>query len=334
MKNAMLTPDATADLIRSGATLLVAGEESLLRALPAGNWIGGTSVYFLTEEGGCHDTTRLHVTQVEAATDSVIRHLGTEALQDLTQGRFDGGISLVLIPAFSEAHSRFALEAPAFPGLFEQPLMGWITGVALDEVGTKRPAVIDGSTGALHTEGAVVMHVELPMDRQPDIDILNLFEQDMDPARHFTFDQTGFTATTATVNGQTVRLADYIAQQGIDTALPLVADYAGAMVNVSFQSVDATTGEVRFYAPVVSGVDYRLAKPLPDYAATFVQRASGDGTRQMSCNCILNYLHGQLEGKTTGSYTGPATFGEIAYMLLNQTMVRVDLKAASSAAVA
>ena len=40
-----------------------------------------------------------------------------------------------------------------------------------------------------------------------------------------------------------------------------------------------------------------------------------------TCNCILNYLYANLEGKKTGSIVGPITFGEIAYMLLNQTMV-------------
>jgi hypothetical protein len=40
-----------------------------------------------------------------------------------------------------------------------------------------------------------------------------------------------------------------------------------------------------------------------------------------SCNCILNYLYSGLKGKKTAGITGPATFGEIAYQLLNQTMV-------------
>ncbi|MBM4779270.1 MAG: hypothetical protein GQE15_16305, partial [Archangiaceae bacterium] len=43
-----------------------------------------------------------------------------------------------------------------------------------------------------------------------------------------------------------------------------------------------------------------------------------------ACNCILNYLYGALEGRTAGTMVGPVTFGEVAYMLLNQTMVYVD----------
>jgi hypothetical protein len=37
-------------------------------------------------------------------------------------------------------------------------------------------------------------------------------------------------------------------------------------------------------------------------------------------------LYGHLEGKRTGSITGPITFGEIAHQLLNQTMVRLYLR--------
>jgi hypothetical protein len=42
-----------------------------------------------------------------------------------------------------------------------------------------------------------------------------------------------------------------------------------------------------------------------------------------SCNCILNYLYAELEGKRTGAITGPITYGEIANLLLSQTLVRL-----------
>jgi hypothetical protein len=40
-----------------------------------------------------------------------------------------------------------------------------------------------------------------------------------------------------------------------------------------------------------------------------------------SCNCILNFLFGGLEGQKIGNLQGPVTFGEIGYQLLNQTLV-------------
>jgi hypothetical protein len=45
-----------------------------------------------------------------------------------------------------------------------------------------------------------------------------------------------------------------------------------------------------------------------------------------SCNCVLNYLYASLDGKKTGFFTGPVTFGEIAYILMNQTIVYLSIE--------
>ena len=91
--------------------------------------------------------------------------------------------------------------------------------------------------------------------------------------------------------------------------------------------MDAAAGRVDFYAPVFDDVEYRIAEPVPDYARSFAQSLPGDALgARWSCNCILNYLYGGLEGQRTGPITGPMTFGEIAYQLLNQTMVYVNLE--------
>ena len=107
--------------------------------------------------------------------------------------------------------------------------------------------------------------------------------------------------------------------------LPLVADYCGAMVNTSFQNVDPVKKKVDFYAPVFKGIQYKLAAPVTDYVTSFVKQmpTTAEDKILFSCNCILNYLYSGLEGKRTGSVTGPITFGEIAYQLLNQTMAYV-----------
>ncbi|MFN7050994.1 MAG: DUF6976 family protein, partial [Gemmobacter sp.] len=77
-----------------------------------------------------------------------------------------------------------------------------------------------------------------------------------------------------------------------------------------------------FYAPVFADVEYRLARRREGGVEPADAQQSA-----FSCNCILNYLYGGLEGKTTGGYTGPVTFGEVAYVLLNQTLVKLDLAA-------
>ena len=41
-----------AAMLAAGETLILAGEERLLAALPQGDWIGGTTPYFMTAEAG------------------------------------------------------------------------------------------------------------------------------------------------------------------------------------------------------------------------------------------------------------------------------------------
>ena len=104
--------------------------------------------------------------------------------------------------------------------------------------------------------------------------------------------------------------------------LPLVSNRSGEMINVCIQGFDDTAHAVKFYGPVLKNVEYRQAAPIGDYQTAFAKRA--DALRispAFSCNCILNYLFGHLEGKRGMPIGGPATFGEIAYVLLNQTMV-------------
>ncbi len=329
MKNEMLTAAETAERINSGAVMVIAGAEELLEALPRGNWIGGTTVYFVTEKGGVVVRDRLFCTTFEQATGASARHLDVAKLSDISTGYKAGGFTMIMIPAFSVAHSNFAVDGQSYPGLFDQPLSGWITGVHLDEIGTRAPMVFDGMTGQGFDEGAALLHVALPEGSSVDLDILNIFAQGDAPELTFSFKEGGFSAKTAMVCGKEVNLAAYITENEIDTRLPLVANYAGALVNVSVQAVDLEAGEVKFYAPVVEGVEYKLARALGNYSKAFAEGAGNAGTGQYSCNCILNYLYGELEGKQTGGFTGPVTFGEIAYILLNQTLVRLDIESAA-----
>ena len=205
------------------------------------------------------------------------------------------------------------------------PLVGGIAGVHLDDLGQAAPVVANGQTLVFSHDKALAVHIPLPESIYPRIDILNLFQPGGGDA--IRFPSTGFSAQECFVNGQLMNLAQYLAQKGIDTRLPLVADYSGAMINVSFKAVDAAAGRVDFYAPVFDDVEYRIAEPVPDYARSFAQSLPGDALgARWSCNCILNYLYGGLEGQRTGPITGPMTFGEIAYQLLNQTMVYVNLE--------
>jgi hypothetical protein len=152
---------------------------------------------------------------------------------------------------------------------------------------------------------------------------VNLFEQG--DGAEIKFKSTGFEVSDCTINGQPANLADYIRANHIDTRLPLVANYSGVMVNVSIQAVESN--KVALYAPVFAEVSYRFAKPVGNYIEGFEKMLPSSATNKISfsCNCILNYLYSELEGKKTRDVTGPITFGEVAYQLLNQTLVYLTL---------
>ncbi len=85
--------------------------------------------------------------------------------------------------------------------------------------------------------------------------------------------------------------------------------------------------KVYFFAPVDAYTVYKIAKPIEDYVYEFFKQITvGISIKVVfSCNCILNYLYAELEGRPTVSFAGPITFGEIAYKLLNQTMVYLSV---------
>lgn len=312
--------------IRSGAYLTIAADEALLRRLPPGNWLAGSIPYFMAQDGGETSRQKLFVTELPThAGTPQLRWYDAASLHKVALDAPAHGLTVLIVPAFSDVHSRFAREAPAFEDMYMKPLVGWIAGVHLDDLGQAAPVVANGQTLVFSHDKALAVHIPLPESIYPRIDILNLFQPGGGDA--IRFPSTGFSAQECFVNGQLMNLAQYLAQKGIDTRLPLVADYSGAMINVSFKAVDAAAGRVDFYAPVFDDVEYRIAEPVPDYARSFAQSLPGDALgARWSCNCILNYLYGGLEGQRTGPITGPMTFGEIAYQLLNQTMVYVNLE--------
>lgn len=318
----LMTREDAARLIEDGRILLLAGDEALLSTLPAGAWIGGTSANFITAEGGVTNQTHVLATDITEHAASVdIRVYDAAALPTLGGDYSDNGFAVIVVPGLSAIQTSFARNVQSYPNIFNSPLIGWVAGVHLSEIGARTPKCFAGD-GAARTDQAAVMHVTLRAGQSARLDIINLFSQGS--GAEITFDEDGFDAgATCRIDGASENLARYIAENGIDTKLPLVADFHGAMINVSIQSIDLATGHVEFYAPVFKGVTYRFAEPVPDYVGAFAQHTAEKtgGEAILSCNCILNFEYAALEGKRTGDFVGPVTFGEIAYMLLNQTLV-------------
>jgi hypothetical protein len=273
------------------------------------------------EEGGLSTREKIYVTEIlDYAQSFELKVYNTESIANVYEDIPENGFGFIILPASSDIHKTFALNAPTYPQFATKPLIGWISGVHLTDLGKVAPKVFNGEHMRVMQDQAVVMHVKLKSGKIADLGILNIFEQSAGDT--ITFPCDGFSATDAYINGEKHDFAEYISANDLSTNLPLVADYYGVSVNISFQSVDTEKHQVVFYAPVFHGIRYKLAKPVDDYVKEFVGRIPENGSDIVfSCNCILNYLYSELEGKKTGAITGPMTFGEVAYQLLNQTMI-------------
>jgi hypothetical protein len=317
------TFEQTAALIAENKLLHISGTEALLRKLPQGNWIGGSTEYFLDEGGGLVSDKVLDVMDLNFATYKFASY-DTRTLPHIAKDTYDNGFSIIILPFDSDIHKQYARNAVTYSDFFVKTLVGWISGFNLGAA-DQTPVAVNGSTGEILTDKAAVLHIGLPKDKIVFLNIVNIFKPDMN-SPIITFDKEGFEAKTCFLDGRETIFADYITQNKLDTKLPLIADYSDTGLNISIKSL--TDGTVNFYAPVFEGLEYRFAEPIPDYVDAFSKETAKIDRSDwvFSCNCILNFLYGELEGKNLGGFYGPITFGEIAWQLLNQTLVYLQIK--------
>jgi hypothetical protein len=318
----LVTFQEASNLIESGKLIHIAGTEALLKKLPKGKWVGGSTEYFMAKSGGKVSGEHLFVTELPYEEFS-IKSYSLDNIENIAVDAYDNGFSIALVPFDSAVHKEYANKAASYKDMFMKNIIGWITGLNLGIPG-QTPIAVDGSSATSYSDKAVVLHLKAPNDKTVCINILNIFEQDKSSPT-ITFDKEGFSVTKCFVDGKETVLADYIAQNKIDTKLPLVGDYAGNGINISFKAID--NGVVNFYAPVFSGINYKMAKSIGNYEKEFNSRLAElkNVNAAFTCNCILNFLYGELEGKSLEAFAGPITFGEIAYQLVNQTLVYVTV---------
>lgn len=315
----MMSADAVEQLIRNGENLVLAGDNDILSKFPAGNWIGGTIPYFMTPEGGLFTREKVFATRIpEYARKVTAKVYSLKSIHEIYLDAPANGFSIIILPAFSAIHTSFALKSPAYRNFGSTPVIGWISGVSPDDSAVEA-RVFNGQTS--YTDHAVVFHIELPPEKTAEIKVLNIFKQG--DGDRINFPSDGFSASTAYINDLRVDFADYIKKNKINTALPLVGNFKGKMINTSIRNINEQTRKVDFYAPVFADVDYKIAEPVEDYIKSFEMNLPEISEHAIffSCNCILNYQYAGLEGKILKGFTGPMTFGEVAYQLLNQTMV-------------
>lgn len=326
--NDLLSLDEATELINRNNHLTIAGSEKALKQLPAGNWIGGTIPYFMSTEGGVFTDKKVFVSDITKYAEEIkITAYPENTIENIPGDAFNNGFVYLIIPGLSDIHAQYSLKTHSMDNLMEKPIFGWISGFDLNKFNTDTAKVINGQTLEFLDNAAIAMHCKLPKGKHASIDIVNIFEQDSE-ADLITFEEAGFEAKSCMINGKKANLFDYINTKQIDTKLPLVANYSGASINIGIQTLDEDSKITKFYAPVQPGAEYRFAKPIKNYITEFEHQVDSIDKQNiaLSCNCVLNYLYSELNGKQINGFYGPFTFGEIAYILVNQTLVYLSIE--------
>lgn len=314
-------------LIGEGRLLHIAGDEPLLRRLDRGNWIGGTTPYLITQQGGIAERGRVFVTELpQTEGEASIRFVGIGNVPSISIEAPRKGFTIVIAPGMSDIHTIYGLTANRIPGIREVPVVGWISGVHETDRGSLTPKVFSGRTGEASDEQIVVLQAELPAGKKAEVGIINLFEQG--DGDEIVFQEPSFSARECLINGKPQDFYKYAVHHDLDIKRPLVTELNGELINVSFKAIDAESRSVQFYAPVMKDRVYRQAAPLTDYCDALIRVAEQKRLSPvLSCNCYHNYTYGGMEGERYIPLPGPAVFGELAHVLMNQTLVCLSVVA-------
>ncbi|MBC6409190.1 MAG: hypothetical protein GDA42_01840 [Ekhidna sp.] len=325
MKNKLYTLEEAKEILGKGQTAVVGAEEDLLSQLPPGNWIGGTIPYFMDEEGGTISKEKVFLNLLNAPIKiNKIKTYEEDVLSTIFDDYPEWGVSFIILPGLSSCAYRYPFAVKESNDVFKSPIIGWASGVLWEKVGEKTPKVIDGNTGRFYDNQALVMHCDLPSNITPVLGIINIQEPE---GSYLEFEEEITEVKEAVIDGEKQNVYDYFKSRGMDTDRPIITNVNGSLINTSILAYNDEAKTVTFATPVWPGYKYQISKPLSDYEEKFEKEYKAiEEQIHFNCNCLYNYFFGNLEGKKTGDVTGLITFGEVAYLMLNQTMVYLTLE--------
>ena len=172
----LLKFDKTTELIRSGKLLHIAGTEELIKKLPSGHWIAGSTEYFMAEGGGKISDDLLFVTEFQSTNFSIKSYTAND-IKNVATDAYDNGFTILIVPFNSAVHKEYAENASGFEDMFMKTIAGWVSGINLDKSG-QTPITANGVLGETNTDKAVALHVEIPEGKSASLNIINIFEQD------------------------------------------------------------------------------------------------------------------------------------------------------------
>ena len=101
------TFDETAAMIRENKVLHISASQELLSKLPAGNWTGGSSVYFAADAEKSDTTGKLWVFELDY-DHFKIETYDENSITDFTEDTYQNGFTIIVLPAETKILQEYA----------------------------------------------------------------------------------------------------------------------------------------------------------------------------------------------------------------------------------
>ena len=319
MNNGLYTPAEVSEMILAGKNLLLAGDANLLSQMPAGNWIGGSTPFFiLYPENRTTSFDKIFVNELpDFITGIEIKEYDEKTIKNIFIDGPPNGFTVLIMPFASDVAVEYSINATNYENFAAHPVCGWTTGLPLDIILTQKSHSASGLVPCISTDKAYAMHIALPDSKFAEIHIFNPYKQgDGDSIQ---FEQDSIMVTDAIINGKKRNFAEYLREIGYDMQMPLVANYSGTMINDVIANISGD--QVPMSAPVFKFLDYRLAV-IDDN----ITEPSLIGDKIVfSVTCIGNFIQPDICAQYLKKMNGPVVYGEIAYQQIGQTTVYVTV---------
>lgn len=349
MKRQLYDLEQVKKFISDGRAMVLSGGEEVLSSLPKGNWIGGTSTYFMNTDKAVVSKQKIFVDDfTDVAENFKISLYSTKNIHEISIDAYENGFTTLILPSDSPVYSDFGFNSLSYDKIFNNPVVGFVAGVIPDEIvnkyetsdgsdkvydRTKRegdnevplPTVFNGQTLEKYHDVGVAMHVELPDNKVARVEILNVEQIDKD-SPNITFPKTDFVQSECFIDGERHNIADFLLKEVQRTNYNIVADYNGSIVSRDIKLINPLLREVHFYTAVFDDEVYYLASRIDDYKRMFdrdLEFINKDNVLY-SCVCMSCYMRGDLDQRKI-DIEGVFGFGEIAYHVLNRTLIYLEI---------
>ena len=327
MENRLYTRQEVVNFINSGRVMLLTGSQKALKGLPKGNWVGGSSPYFV-DSVGIEDHDKIFVDDFTmVAQNCKTASFNENNIQNIAKDGFKNGFVVVVMPIDSKVHITFATSALGYDKMFDNPVVGYVSATTPDENGNNTSISVSGSDGIITDKLASVLYVELPDYLAARAEIEN-FDTIDEKSPKIIFPHDGFVQSSCTIDGKQANIAefcDHTIKLLSGPNMQIITSQNGALINRVIRNVDLDKGEVTFFSSIVAGDEYRLVKSGTDYVAIFNRSLGAKQCDVLTCfSCVTYFFGGNFLGKNVCK-NGIYAFGEIGYQLLNKTIVTLEI---------